>query len=492
LSSVKKLAGQTLWYGLPTIASRFLGYLMNLTLPLVFAKPATTADLTQLYALIPFLNILFTYGLETAFFRFSQTLNEPRLYNTLSTSLFISTLAFSAVLWSCTVPLAGLLGMPNHPEYLHWMTLILALDALATLAFARLRQENRPRQYAFARLSGIVVNVLVVLLCLGYLPKAMGIDTLAWVRRIYPNEESGIVYYLIGNALGSTTTLLLLFGQYRKISFSIDVAIWKKVIQYSAPLVIVGLGGIANDMMSRLIYQHVVDLPTEQARHELGVFGNIIRLSIAITIAIQAFRMAAEPFFFRESRQADAPKTYARVMQYFVLTCCLIFLCISLYIDVVGWFFEAIGRKGWTEGLHLVPLFAMGNIFLGIYYNLSIWYKLTDRNGWGAWITLIGAAITIALNIWLIPDFHYLGAAISTVACYASMMIMSYWGGQKFYPVPYPKSKIFLYLFVSVALVLLQRVIADQIGSAWIQLLTATLFLLGFTGFAWREFQKRN
>ena len=189
---MQKLAGQTLWYGLPTIASRFLGYLMNLSLPLVFAQPATTADLTQLYALIPFLNIVFTYGLETAYFRFVQTIDSNRLYNTLSTSLFISTLAFSLLLWSVTEPLAALLGMPTHPEYLHWMIVILALDALVNVAFARLRQENQPRRYAAARLSGILVNVVVVIACLGILPQLFGIDTLSWLRPFFPREETGI------------------------------------------------------------------------------------------------------------------------------------------------------------------------------------------------------------------------------------------------------------------------------------------------------------
>jgi len=487
---VQKLAGQTLWYGLPTIASRFLGYLMNLSLPLVFAQPATTADLTQLYALIPFLNIVFTYGLETAYFRFSQTIEANRLYNTLSTSLFISTLAFSLLLWSLTGPLSEVLGMPAHPEYLHWMIVILALDALANVAFARLRQENQPRRYAAARLSGILVNVVVVIGCLGILPHTFGIDTVSWLRPFFPREETGILYYLIGNALGSATTLLMLSGQLKKIRFAIDATTWKQVIGYSAPLLIVGLGGIANDMMSRLIYQHVVDLPTEQARHELGVFGNIIRLSIAITIAIQAFRLAAEPFFFRESREQDAPQTYARIMQYFVLVCCLLLLAISLYIDVVGWFFESINRSEWTEGLHLVPLFAMGNIFLGIYYNLSIWYKLTDRNGWGAWITLVGAAITIGLNIWLIPSYHYAGAAIATVTCYFCMMLLSYVGGQKFYPVPYNKTRILSYLGSTAVIVLLHRLIADRFEAAWINLSLATILFVGFAWFAWGEFKK--
>jgi O-antigen/teichoic acid export membrane protein len=324
---------------------------------------------------------------------------------------------------------------------------------------------------------------------LGILPHYFQLDTLQWIRSVHPNEESGIVYYLIGNAVGSGLTLLLLAKQYRDVSLRIDPIIWKKVIRYSLPLIIVGLGGIANDMISRLIYQQVVDLPADQARHELGVFGNIIRLSIGITIAIQAFRMAAEPFFFRESNQSNAPQTYARVMRFFVLTCCVLFLIISLYIDVVGWFFEAIHRGEWTEGLQWVPLFALGNIFLGIYYNLSVWYKLTDKNQWGAWITVIGAAITIGLNIWLIPEFHYLGAAIATVSCYATMMILSYWSGQKFYPVPYNLKKLSMYIGSSVILVLIHRYLISQLHAAWFNLLVATVFLGAFLLFAWKEFQ---
>lgn len=460
---------------------------MNLTLPLVFAQPATTADLTQLYALIPFLNVLFTYGLETAYFRFAQNSDANKLYSTLSTSLFASTVLFSIMLWVLTPPLASLLNMPTHPEYLHWMIGILALDTIAALAFARLRLENRPRRYAFARLSGILINVIVVVLFLGILPHYFGIDTLNWIRTIHPREETGIAYYLIGNALGSGLTLFLLTAQYRDLSLRIDPILWKKVIRYSLPLIIVGLGGIANDMMSRLIYQQVVDLPAEQARHELGVFGNIIRLSIGITIAIQAFRMAAEPFFFRESARSNAPQTYARIMRFFVLTCCVLFLAISLYIDVVGWFFEAIHRGEWTEGLMLVPLFALGNIFLGIYYNLSIWYKLTDKNQWGAWITLIGAAITIGLNIWLIPEYHYLGAAIATVSCYTTMMALSYWSGQRFYPVPYDLKKIGCYIGGSVTLVVAHRLLVNQLNAAWFNLLVATAFLAAFSWLAWKE-----
>lgn len=210
-------------------------------------------------------------------------------------------------------------------------------------------------------------------------------------------------------------------------------------MHYAYPLIIVGMGGMVNDMLSRLIYQHVVDLPEEQAKHELGIFGNIYRLAVLITIMIQAFRMAAEPFFFSQSKDENAPKTYARIMKFFVIACCFMFLFISLYIDVFAWFFEAIDKPKWVEGLSIVPLLALGNVFLGIYYNLSIWYKLTHKNMTGAFITLGGAAITIVLNILLIPELHYLGAAIATFVCYLFMMIVSYTMGQKHYPVPYAR-----------------------------------------------------
>jgi O-antigen/teichoic acid export membrane protein len=199
--------------------------------------------------------------------------------------------------------------------------------------------------------------------------------------------------------------------------------------------VIVGMGGMVNDMLSRLIYQHVVDLPEAKAKHELGIFGNIYRLAVLITIFIQAFRMAAEPFFFSQGKEENAPKTYARVMKFFVIACCFMFLLISLYIDVFAWFFEAIKKSAWVEGLQIVPLLALANIFLGVYYNLSIWYKLTNKNMTGALITIGGALITIVLNIWLIPRYHYLGAALATFSCYLFMMITSYFLGQKHFPV---------------------------------------------------------
>jgi O-antigen/teichoic acid export membrane protein len=483
LSGIKKLAGQTLWYGVPTIASRFLGYLMNLTLPLIFAQPSKTADLTQVYAIIPFLNVLFTYGLETAYFRFSQDQDQKKLYNTLSVSLFGSTILFTAALFLFKDTIASWASLDKHPEYINWMAGIIFFDTISTLAFARLRQENRPRRYAFARMASVVMNILVVVLFLGIVPRMAASNPDSFWSVLHSDKDTGIVYYLIGNFCGSVLTFLILQKELRQVHFHFDAALWKKIMQYSYPLVIVGMGGIVNDMLSRLIYQHVVDLPEVQAKHELGVFANIIRLSILITIAIQAFRMAAEPFFFNRSKEDNAQKTYARVMKFFVLVCCFLFLGISLYIDIVKWFFLAINREEWTEGLYVVPLFAMANIFLGIYYNLSIWYKLTNKNMMGAAITLAGAAITIGLNILLIPQLHYLGAAISTFCCYTFMMIISYTQGQKHYPVPYAKKKLLAYLALVVLLVLAHRGFVYFVENRWANLATATILLGFFTWF---------
>lgn len=492
MSSIKKLAGQTMWYGLPTIASRFLGYLMNMALPFLFPQPGDTADLTQVYAIIPFLNILFTYGVETAYFRYSQDREREKLYSTLSLSVFFTTVILTIVLLLSKNVIAGAAGLENHPEYLVWMCWIIFFDTLATLPFAKLRQENRPRMYAFVRVAGIVMNIFVVILFMGILPAYLQKHPGSFLNNIF-SGNIGIGYYLIGNVCGSIFTFLLLFREFKQVRFSFDGKLWKEVMNYSYPLIIVGLGGMINDMLSRLVYQHVVHLPEAEAKHQLGVFANIYRLAVLITIMIQAFRMAAEPFFFNRSKDENAQKTYARVMKFFVIACCFMYLLIGLYLDVLKWIIT-LRSKSWGEGMYVVLILALGNIFLGIYYNLSIWYKLTNKNLYGAVITIGGAVITVLLNIILIPKYHYLGAAIATFCCYLFMMLTSYMLGQKYYPVPYAKKKLVAYLVLTVLVVLLHRGMLMLYPPLWFSIVTGTallvLFLLFVAKIEKKEFQK--
>ncbi|HNN69592.1 MAG TPA: polysaccharide biosynthesis C-terminal domain-containing protein [Ferruginibacter sp.] len=486
MSGIKKLAGQTLWYGVPTIASRFLGYLMNMALPFFISMPGKTADLVQVYTIIPFLNVVYAYGLETAYFRFSQTHDKQKLYNTLSLSLLYSSILFSVALILCKDLIVSGADLQAHPDYVLWMIAIIAVDNLNTLPFARLRQENRPKRYAFARVMGIVINLAVVIFFLGVVPKILAGNPDSFLRHIY-NKDLGLGYYLLGNLCGSLFTLLILFKEIKKVRFQFDMPLWKEVMRYSAPLIIVGLGGMINDVLSRLIYRHVVDLPRAEADHELGIFANIFRLALLITIMIQAFRMAAEPFFFNRSKDENAPKIYARVMKFFVIACCFMFLLIGLFLDVFRWIFTTFANPRWAEGLDVVPLLALGNIFLGIYYNLSVWYKLTNKNTYGAVITVIGAAITIALNIVLIPRLHYTGAALATFCCYLFMMVSSYVLGQKYYPVPYAVKKLIAYVVLVVLIYFIHLGLLKFIsGSLAFSLGSGLLLFLLFTWFVSR------
>lgn len=482
MSSIKKLAGQTLWYGVPTIASRFLGYLMNMALPFFIAMPEKTADLVQVYTLIPFLNVLYAYGLETAYFRFSQTHDKQKLYNTLSLSLLFSSLIFTVILWLSKEALVEATDLQQHPNYMLWMIAIIAVDNLNTLPFAKLRQENRPKRYAFARVAGIVLNVSVVILFLGVIPKILQTNPDHFLSHIY-NKDFGLGYYLLGNLCGSLFTLVVLSKELKQIRIQFDFKLWKEVMRYSAPLIIVGLGGMVNDVLSRLIYRHVVDLPQNQADHELGIFANIFRIALLITILIQAFRMAAEPFFFNKSKDENAQKTYARVMKFFVIACCFMFLFIGLFLDAFRWVFETFANPTWAEGLEVVPLLALGNIFLGIYYNLSVWYKLTDKNSYGAVITIGGAIITIVLNMVLIPRLHYTGAAIATFCCYLFMMLSSYLLGQKYYPVPYAVKKLTAYLTMVVLIYILHLGLVRFVSGSLLFSLSSGLVL--FILFTW-------
>jgi len=484
LSGIKKLAGQTIWYGVPTIASRFLGYLMNLSLPFIFSHAGTTADLTQVYAIIPFLNVLFTYGMETAYFRFSQSEDKKKLYSTLSLSVFFTTILFTACLLLFRPQIADAAGLNKHPQYVTWMCWIIFFDTLATLPFAKLRQEGRPRKYAFVRVAGIVINILVVILSLGLLPEYLKNNPDSFLGVVFDKTDT-ISFYLLGNVCGSIFTFLLLWKEFKGLDLNFNTRLWKKVMHYSYPLIIVGLGGMINDMLSRLVYRHVVDVSPVEADKELGIFGNLYRLAVLVTVMIQAFRMAAEPFFFNRSTEENPQRVYARVMKFFVIACCFMFLFIGLYRDVLEW---VITRKSkeWGEGIYIVPILALGNIFLGIYYNLSIWYKLTNKNMTGAMITFVGAVITVVLNIILIPKLHYLGAAIATFSCYLFMMVISYLLGQKHYPVPYAKKKLISYLVLVVLIYLVHRGFLMLYNNIWFSIGSATLLLLSFAFFVSR------
>lgn len=444
MGGIRKLAGQTLWYGVPTIASRFLSYALSIALFHLY-KPLDTAPVTQLYAVIPFLTVLYTYGMETSYFRFVKDFTHKHVFNTLMSSLLISTILLSILIAILSEWLAVQFLLPT--EFIYWAIAILVFDTLASLPFAKLRQENRPRRYAFIKVVNVLSTVLLVFYYLGICPAIYAQDPESIWLILY-NPEIGIGYYVIANVVASCFTFLLLFKEWRTYRFDVDWQLWKRVINYSYPLVIVGLGGMINEMLSRLVYTNVVDLSPAEAQYQLGVFGANYKVAVLITIFIQVFKMAAEPFFFQQSKQDDAKKTYARVMKFFVIIVCTMWLMIVTHLPLIQYLAYGSNASDYAEGLGIIPILAMGSVFLGIYYNLSIWYKLTDQTMMGAWITIAGAIITIALNIWWIPIFGYTGSAWATFVCYLVMMIASYVLGQRNYPVPYAWKKLVAYMVI--------------------------------------------
>jgi len=470
VNPLRKLAGQTAIYGLSSIIGRVLSYLLVPIYTNVFI-PSEYGVVSEIYAYISLLLVVLTYGMETAFFRFSEMEpDKPKVYSTALISLMISTGFFIIIALFSFVPLADVLRYPTHPEYIIWFALIVAMDALTAIPFARLRAENKPRRFATVKLLNIGFNIglnlFFILLCPYLLKKGIMTDV---VNSVY-DERIGVGYIFISNLVSSAFTIVLLLPEYIRIKYSFDKRLWKKMIVYALPLLVVGTAGIINETMDRIFLKYL--LPESIALTQLGIYGACYKIAILMTIFIQAFRFAAEPFFFAQAKQVDAKKTYAEVMKYFVIICSVIFLVVMMYIDIVKYF---VG-KDYFEGLTVVPILLLANLFLGIYFNLSIWYKLTGQTRYGAYIAVGGAVVTIVLNVLWIPWIGFMGSAWATFICYFGMMVASYIIGQKHYPVKYNLPMILFYLLLAVLLYLISSWVYPESGS--VRLLFNSLLLL--------------
>lgn len=451
MSGIKKLAGQTLWYGVSSIAARFLNYLLTPYLTnAAILKETFYGEMSIIYAAIPFLNIIFTYGLETAYFRFSKTKEaESEVYSTATLSLIGSTAIFTVILLFFKQPLATLLGVPDHPEYITLAAFIIAFDALAALAFARLRYQGKPKKFAFVRIAGILINIGLIVFFLSVCPAIQAKDPESFIG-VWYIKNFGVGYILLANLLQSFFTILLLSKEFFSFKARFNGRLWREIIVYSSPLILAGFAGMINETFDRIMLKWLSAAPTENAaKIEVAIYSACYKLSILITLSVQAFRMAAEPFFFSAAQGQQPQRIYARVMKFFVITVCFMFLAVVLFLDVWRYF---ITNPVYWQGLGVVPILLLANMFLGIYYNLSIWYKLSNKTMAGAWITLIGAGITLLINALFIPRFGYYACAWATFFCYGSMMVISFKWGQKAYRVPYAWKKLTAYILICVML----------------------------------------
>lgn len=470
MATIKKLAGQTVIYGMPTILGRLLNYLLVPLQTYVFATDQY-GIIGELYAWMSLLLVILTYGFETAFFRFSQEEGlKDRTYSTSLISLLTTSTLFMGVALLFSNQIASVMNYAEHPEYIRWVIIIVSIDAFISISFAKLRLQMRAVKFAVVKFANIGTNILLNLLFLALLPYLYAKEIASEIVNVIYDPSMGVGYVFIANVVASLVTLLLLIPEIFKVKWCFDFELWKKMMRYALPLLVLGLAGIVNETMDRVLIKYLS--PKDIAQSQVGIYSACYKISIMMTIFIQAFKYAAEPFFFSKAKDRDAKETYANVMTVFVLICTIMFVGIMLYIDIIKYF---VGPE-YHVGLKVVPVLLMANLFLGIFYNLSIWYKLTDQTRFGAYITLIGAAITLLFNFLLIPIMGYYGSAWTTFLCYFTMVLLSYFIGQKYYPINYQVKKIVYYILFAVIIYLISDILPIQ--STKISLLANTGLLL--------------
>ena len=447
MSLLKTLVGQTAIYGLSSIVGRLLNFLLVPLYTSVFA-PEEYGIFSVLMTVVAFAMVVLTYGFETAFFHFTNKEEDSeKVLSTGFVSLLSTALLFLLLATFYSQSIANMLHVSEYPNFIYWLAWILVLDVLTTLPFAKLRVDHRAWRFAYIRLVNIAVNIglnlFFYLLCPYLLKQGVAPD---FVECFY-NPAMGIGYIFISNLIASAVTLLLLAPEILKLKLSFDFALWKKMGKYGFPLLIGGLAYVTNEMADRLLLERL--LPKDTATAQVGIYSACYKIAIFMTLFVQAFRYGAEPFFFAQAQKKDAKEQYAIVMRYFIAFTAFIFLSITVFIDIIKHFIQDVA---YHAGLDVVPILLLANLFLGMYYNLSVWYKVSGKTRFGAYLSIAGAAITISLNVLLIPTMSYVGSAWATLICYASMCVMSYVFSRHHYPISYNWKYISFYMILALSL----------------------------------------
>ena len=455
---------------MPRVISFFL-------LPLytaVFENASGYGQYTNIYAWIAIFNVFLAYGMETAFFRFyhkredGQSVVSTSLISLMASSLLFLLLALSLKDW-----LAALSNI--DPDYLEFTAYILVLDALAIVPFALLRAQERPMRYAVLKTVNVAVNVALNVFFLLLLPGLAQTGKSPLFQALYvPGHE--IHYVLIANILASALTLVILLPTYLRTKYRLDTLLWKQMMRYAAPVMIAGIAFTINEVLDKILLMEM--LPGDIAESEVGKYGACYKLAMFMTLFGTAFRMGVEPFFFSHAKTDKPQRTYAQITNYFVVLGSIILLGVIVYVDPIGKLL--LNNPVYWEALDIVPIILLGSFCLGIYHNLSVWYKVTDRTRFGAYISCFGAVITLLINILYIPKIGYMASALATLAAYGSMMLLSWWFGKKYYPVPYNMRKIGFYLLVSIGFSALSFYVFNR------NLIVGTILLLLFLGMVFK------
>ncbi len=476
---LKKLAGQTVIYGLGTILPRFLNFLLTPLLTYIFTRPVDFGVNSEIYSYIAFMNVIFTYGMETAFFNFSSKKEDKNsVYNTALTSLIISSVSFAVILLLFAQPIANWLDYPDKLKYIYWTIAILATDAVMAIPFARLRINNQAKTFALLKALNVFVNVGLHVFFFVFCKHAYESNEPGALASFY-DPEIGIGYSFLSGVIANFVSLIFLAPQFKLFRFAFNKELWKEMFRYAWPLLILGLAGMVNEVFDRLIIKQL--MPGYEGQYAQGIYGACYKIAMLMTMFRLAFSYAAEPFFFNSAKDKDSKKIYAFVMKVFVIFCAFIFLVTMMNLPILK---RMIAPTYW-EGLAVVPILLLANLFVGVYYNLSIWYKLTGQTKFGAIITIIGAVITLTINFAFIPKFGYMACAWATFAAYGIMMVISYVLGQKYYPVKYNVRAISVFFALAVGLYLLSLV-WQGLDNKYLKLILNNLLVVLFVLFFYK------
>lgn len=452
MSGLKKLAGETVIYGVPSIVGRFL----NLWLTPLYTYTFVTAEfgiLSNILAFVAFFQVILTYGMETAYFRFAgRSENPDKVFSTAIFSLTITSLVFIGLIIAFSSDISSWLSYEGHEEYIIWMGITVAIDALCSIPFAKLRLQSRPVKFAVLRSVNISLSILLNVFWIWICPKMLEANPDSFVKYLY-NENIGIGYAFLAYLVASLVTLLLFIPDLRIKKSDFDFTMLKKMLKYGWPILVIGIAGMVNLQIDKILLPELTAVNPEST---LGIYSASSKLAILMSLFIQAFRFSFEPFLFSHFKNEDSKKAYAVIMKYFVILGLIIFLGVMFYINILKYFIGS-DEMGYHEGLKVVPLLLMGNLFLGIFYTQSLWYKLTDQTHFGARFAIIGAVITIVLNILLIPGYGYMACGYAFFTATLVMTVMSYVVGQKHFPVKYDLKRMGAYFVMAAFLFMIER-----------------------------------
>ena len=473
MANMKSLAKDTAIYGLSSIVGRFLNYLL---VPLYTTQLSAASGgygvITNMYAYTALILVLLTFGMETTFFRFANKEGEDpqKVYSTILTAVGFTSLVFIALIFTFITPLSDVMGYAEHPSYIWVMAITVAIDAFQCIPFAYLRYKKRPIKFAVLKMLFIVINILLNLVFFLVLPKLYA-DYPDIIGNIYdPSVGVGYAFYI-----NLACTGMITFCFYKELTgfkYAFDAALMKRMLQYSWPILVLGIAGILNQTADKILFPYIYK--AGNAHEQLGIYSAASKIAMIMAMITQAFRYAYEPFVFGKAKDKDNRDTYAKAMKFFIIFTLLAFLVVMGYIDILKFL---IGKDYWN-GIGVIPIVMAAEIMMGIYFNLSFWYKLIDKTIWGAWFSGIGCAVLIAINVIFVPQYGYLACAWAGFAGYGTAMTLSYFVGQKYYPIKYDLAGIGKYVALALICFVIMKLCRDYIGGLWLILPNTLLILL--------------